>query len=45
MTSKGVINMGISRGGKGMIGVLLGKVCPFMGIKKGADINLDERLC
>ena len=34
MTSKGVINMGVSREGKGKIGVLLGKVCPFMGIKK-----------
>ena len=29
MTSKGVINMGISREGKGMIGVLLGKVRMF----------------
>lgn len=28
MTSKGVINMGISREGKGLIGVLLGKVAP-----------------
>jgi hypothetical protein len=37
--------MGISREGKGLIGVLLGKVCPFMSIKKGADINLGERLC
>ena len=37
--------MGISREGEGMIGVLKGKVCLFMGIKKGADINLDERLC
>ena len=29
MTSKGVINMGISREGKGMVGVLLGKVRVF----------------
>ena len=28
MTPKGVINMGISREGKGLIGVLLGKVAP-----------------
>ena len=29
MTSKGVINMGISREGEGMIGVLFGKVRMF----------------
>lgn len=28
MTSKGVINMGISREGEGLIGVLKGKVAP-----------------
>lgn len=38
MTSKGVINMGISREGKGMIGVLLGKVAPRA--QKRADLNL-----
>ena len=46
MISKGVINMGISREGEGMIGVLLGKVRMFCaewlpyGHKKRADLNL-----
>ena len=47
MTSKGVINMGISREGEGMIGVLLGKVrmfcaewLPYGYQKKRAELNL-----
>ena len=35
MTPEGVINMGVSREGEGMIG----KCCPT-GIKKRADLNL-----
>ena len=52
MTSKGVINMGISREGEGMIRVLLGKVrmfcaewLPIYGHQKKSRPKFAEKLC
>ena len=40
MTSKGVINVSISREGEGMIGVLLGKVAPRAQKKRSQTTSL-----
>ena len=40
MTPKGVINMGIRREGKGLIGVLLGKVVPRAQKKRSQSTSL-----